>query len=57
MPERKHRLSHEWARVETGVVRNAVPNIDMPDFKREFVHATKVVASELSDNQSRVTIR
>ena len=56
-PERTHRASHDWGRVEVGVVRNAVPNIDMSDFKRELVHATKVVANELNDKQSRVTVR
>jgi hypothetical protein len=43
--------------VEVGVVRNAVPNIDMSEFKRELVHATKLVANELNDKQSRVTVR
>ena len=40
-----------------GVVRNAVPSIDMSEFKRELVHATKVVTNELNDKQSRVNVR
>ena len=51
------RPSHDWPRVEAGVVRNAVPTLDMTTFKKEVTQATQFVVNELSDKQTRVVLR
>ena len=54
---RKKEKSREWKRVDAGVVRNAVPEVNMPEFKREVTQITKVIVNELHDKQNRVTVR
>jgi len=49
--------SHDWPRVEAGVVRNAVPSLEMTTFKKEVSQATAIVVNELCDKQSRVVLR
>lgn len=55
--EGRNEPSHDWPRVEAGVVRNAVPTLDMSTFKKEVTQATQFVVNELSDKQTRVVLR
>ena len=55
--ERKKERSRDWRRVDAGVVRNAVPEVNMGEFKREVTQITKVIVNELHDKQNRVTVR